>query len=90
MLCHGNLRLFLGTSQELVAVICCWDLFLQADHFWIHHFNTSHFLFIVVLCLISLFPAVLLQVMQNNHIASVTLYGPTRPSSQLRTSDLPQ
>ncbi|XP_031471350.1 UPF0183 protein C16orf70 homolog isoform X3 [Phasianus colchicus] len=30
------------------------------------------------------------EVMQNNHIASVTLYGPTRPSSQLRTSDLPQ
>ncbi|NXC12481.1 CP070 protein, partial [Corythaeola cristata] len=30
------------------------------------------------------------EVMHNNHIASVTLYGPTRPSSQLRTSDLPQ
>ncbi|XP_030366768.1 UPF0183 protein C16orf70 homolog isoform X5 [Strigops habroptila] len=29
------------------------------------------------------------EVMQNNHIASVTLYGPTRPSSQLRTLDLP-
>lgn len=83
-------RLFLGTNQELVAVVCCWDFFLQADHFCIHHFNTSDFLFIVALILISLFPAVLLQVMQNNHIASVTLYGPTRPSSQLRTSDLPQ
>ncbi|KAH0619488.1 hypothetical protein JD844_000148 [Phrynosoma platyrhinos] len=30
------------------------------------------------------------EVMQNNHIASVTLYGPARPSSQLKTSDLPQ
>ncbi|KAF7242716.1 UPF0183 protein C16orf70 [Varanus komodoensis] len=30
------------------------------------------------------------EVMQNNHIASVTLYGPARPSNQLKTSDLPQ
>ncbi|XP_069496147.1 phagosome assembly factor 1 isoform X2 [Ambystoma mexicanum] len=30
------------------------------------------------------------EVMQNNHIASVTLYGPPRPSSQLKTPDLPQ
>lgn len=83
-------RLFLGASQELVAVICCWDFFPQADYFCIHLFNTSDSQFSVALLLIPLFPAVLLQVMQNNHIASVTLYGPTRPSSQLRTSDLPQ
>lgn len=36
-------RLFLGTSQELIAVICCWNFFLQADHFFIHSFNTSDF-----------------------------------------------
>uniref|UniRef100_A0A4W3HY86 Phagosome assembly factor 1 n=1 Tax=Callorhinchus milii TaxID=7868 RepID=A0A4W3HY86_CALMI len=30
------------------------------------------------------------EVMQNNHIASVTLYGPPRPSSQSRTTELTQ
>nr|XP_033798102.1 UPF0183 protein C16orf70 homolog isoform X8 [Geotrypetes seraphini] len=30
------------------------------------------------------------EVMQNNHIASVTLYGPPRPGNQVRTSDLAQ
>nr|XP_033797165.1 inactive hydroxysteroid dehydrogenase-like protein 1 isoform X3 [Geotrypetes seraphini] len=30
------------------------------------------------------------KVMQNNHIASVTLYGPPRPGNQVRTSDLAQ
>ena len=29
------------------------------------------------------------QVMQNNHIASVTLYGPPRPGAHLRTTELP-
>lgn len=29
------------------------------------------------------------QVMQNNHIASVTLYGPPRPGAHLRTAELP-
>ncbi|XP_054390909.1 phagosome assembly factor 1 isoform X3 [Pongo pygmaeus] len=29
------------------------------------------------------------EVMQNNHIASVTLYGPPRPGSHLRTAELP-
>lgn len=83
-------RLFLGPSQELVAVVCCWGFFLQADHFCIHHFNTSDFLFYCSTYFNFPFSCCILQVMQNNHIASVTLYGPTRPSSQLRTSDLPQ
>ncbi|KAG8143912.1 putative UPF0183 C16orf70-like protein [Naja naja] len=30
------------------------------------------------------------EVMQNNHIASVTLYGPARPTLQTKTLDLPQ
>ncbi|KAL7978703.1 hypothetical protein Chor_013192 [Crotalus horridus] len=30
------------------------------------------------------------EVMQNNHIASVTLYGPARPTIQIKTLDLPQ
>ncbi|XP_015678427.1 UPF0183 protein C16orf70 [Protobothrops mucrosquamatus] len=30
------------------------------------------------------------EVMQNNHIASVTLYGPARPAIQTKTLDLPQ
>lgn len=29
------------------------------------------------------------EVMQNNHIASVTLYGPPRPGAHLRTAELP-